>query len=124
MISPLNGFDIKETTKSESINDKITPNLEWLSYYDNNHHGTAIERRSITRGKKVLQYSLDGEFIKEWNSAREIERELGNCIYHNCRHIAEPECGVIKALNEGKISQLRYESYKSQLQEIRKSKQY
>ena len=48
-----------------------------MSYYENNHHGTAILRRSVTRGKKVLQYDLEGNFIKEWNSAREIERALG-----------------------------------------------
>lgn len=62
---------------NEQKNDNNTSNLEWMSYYSNNHHGTAIQRRSITRGKKVLQFSLSGEFIKEWNSAREIERELG-----------------------------------------------
>lgn len=63
----------------ENKDNNNASNLEWMSYYENNHHGTAICRRSITRGKKVLQYNLEGNFIKEWNSAREIERELGYC---------------------------------------------
>lgn len=29
------------------------------------------------RSKKVLQYGLDGQFIKEWNSLHDIERHLG-----------------------------------------------
>lgn len=32
-------------------------------------------RRNLS--KSVLQYDLQGNFIKEWNSTREIERELG-----------------------------------------------
>ncbi len=54
----------------------------------------------------------------------EIERELGSCKYHNCRHISEPGCGVLKALEEGKINENRYSSYKNQLEEIRNSKHY
>lgn len=61
----------------ENKENNTVSNLEWASYYENNHHGTAISRRSITRSKKVLQYDLEGNFIKEWDSAREIERELG-----------------------------------------------
>lgn len=49
---------------------------------------------------------------------------LGQCRYNDCRHIAEPDCGVIKAVEEGKIDESRYESYKAMLKEIRESKQY
>lgn len=54
----------------------------------------------------------------------EIESCLGQCRYHNCRHVSEPGCGVIKAFEEGKISESRYGSYRSQLEEIKNSKQY
>ena len=54
----------------------------------------------------------------------EIETQMGTCRYHNCRHIAEPGCGVLKAVAEGKINRNRYESYQSQLDEIRRAKQY
>ncbi len=48
-------------------------------------------------------------------------RELGNiCRYSDCMHINEPECAVKEALNEGKISATRYESYISMTEEVRK----
>ena len=35
-----------------------------------------------------------------------------DCRFDDCRHISEPDCGIIKAVEEGKISRGRYESYK------------
>jgi len=43
-------------------------------------------------------------------------RNLG-CKYQDCIHINEPDCGVLKALEEEKISLLRYESYRTLLDE-------
>lgn len=54
----------------------------------------------------------------------DIAKYLGKCRYNNCRHIAEPECEVIKAVEEGNIDINRYESYKALLQEIKESKKY
>ncbi len=50
----------------------------------------------------------------------EIGRFAGKCRYDNCRHIAEPECAVKGALARGEISKSRYESYRTQMEEIRK----
>lgn len=54
----------------------------------------------------------------------EIAKHIGTCKYHNCRHIAEPGCGVLAALAAGEISRGRYESYKTLLNEIKQSGQY
>lgn len=54
----------------------------------------------------------------------DIMEYAGNCRYDNCMHIKEPECGVLKALSEGKINQSRYDSYKNQIEEIRNRKRY
>ncbi|MDO4745220.1 MAG: ribosome small subunit-dependent GTPase A [Bacillota bacterium] len=54
----------------------------------------------------------------------EIAEHLGKCRYNDCRHVAEPECQVIKAVEEGKIDSSRYASYRALLDEIRSSKQY
>ena len=35
------------------------------------------------------------------------------CKFPDCIHINEPECGVLQALEKGKIADLRYESYRS-----------
>ena len=59
--------------------DKEKSNLEWKTHKDNVNHGTRNERASKanTNGKcskPVLQFTLDGEFIREWPSAMECER--------------------------------------------------
>ncbi len=43
----------------------------------------------------------------------EIFKISENCKYHNCTHVHEPGCAVKKAIEEGSISQLRYENYLS-----------
>jgi ribosome biogenesis GTPase / thiamine phosphate phosphatase len=43
----------------------------------------------------------------------EIRERLNECRFHNCRHINEPGCSVIKAVQEGEIELSRYESYLS-----------
>ena len=50
----------------------------------------------------------------------EIGKYAGNCRYDNCRHLKEPECAVKEALSKGLISESRYESYKAQMEEIKK----
>lgn len=54
----------------------------------------------------------------------EIEAFTGKCRYNNCIHIAEPGCAVRQALDDGYIHRSRYESYVSQINEIKNSKQY
>ena len=41
------------------------------------------------------------------------------CKYHDCTHISEPDCAVVEALKEGKISRMRFESYRSLLNEAK-----
>jgi ribosome biogenesis GTPase len=44
---------------------------------------------------------------------REIRDRMPYCKFHNCRHINEPGCAVMKAVEEGEIELSRYESYLS-----------
>ena len=41
----------------------------------------------------------------------EIFKISKNCKYHNCTHVHEPGCAIKKAIEEGTVSQLRYENY-------------
>jgi len=41
----------------------------------------------------------------------EIFLHSKKCKYYNCKHINEPGCGVVMALKEGQISDIRYRSY-------------
>lgn len=43
----------------------------------------------------------------------EMRALFNACRFHNCRHINEPGCAVLEALQEGKIEPSRYDSYLS-----------
>jgi ribosome biogenesis GTPase len=47
-----------------------------------------------------------------------------DCKFHNCLHINEPGCAVLKALENGKISPTRYNSYISLLEQQNQSDKY
>lgn len=54
----------------------------------------------------------------------EIEPFTGQCRYDDCRHLKEPDCAVRAAVQEGKISEQRYESYKTLIAEIQEKSRY
>jgi hypothetical protein len=54
--------------------DKEKSNLEWIWHKDNLNHGTRNKRVAKARSKKVLQLTLDGELIREWESTQECGR--------------------------------------------------
>ena len=59
--------------------NKEKSNLEWKTPKENSNHGTRNERiaKANTNGirsKKVLQLSLSGELIREWESTNECGR--------------------------------------------------
>lgn len=82
--------------KDENKTNNCVDNLEWCTYKYNTNYGTCIERSANSRindkrSKPVLQYSLEGNFIKKWPSGREIQRQLGfnqggisNCCLGKC----------------------------------------
>jgi ribosome biogenesis GTPase / thiamine phosphate phosphatase len=43
----------------------------------------------------------------------EMRERMHDCRFHNCRHINEPGCAVLAALEDGEIELSRYESYLS-----------
>ena len=47
-----------------------------------------------------------------------------NCRFAGCSHISEKECGVKEALNEGKISKLRYKNYTQLYEEVKAARKY
>ena len=59
--------------KDENPQNNNVDNLEWCSAQYNTNYGTRNERCS----KPILQYTLDGVFVREWESAMQAEREGG-----------------------------------------------
>ncbi|MFN6944028.1 MAG: ribosome small subunit-dependent GTPase A [Cytophagaceae bacterium] len=73
-------------------------------------------------------YIIDTPGIKELGLAEienkdlahyfpEMRNLLGECKFHNCRHINEPGCAVRDRVDEGELPVIRYESYKSMLED-------
>lgn len=46
------------------------------------------------------------------------------CRFRGCSHISEPDCGVKEALEEGKISKIRYDDYVEIYQEVQNRRKY
>lgn len=46
------------------------------------------------------------------NHFQEMAPLVGECRFQDCRHLAEPDCGVKLALQEGRIPAHRYDSYR------------
>lgn len=78
----LNGFtdECIVNHKDNNPSNNIVYNLEICTSYYNNHYLSANIRHAITRtnnyNKPILQYSLDGNFIKEWHSFRDIPKTI------------------------------------------------
>ena len=75
----------------DKTNNKVE-NLEWCDRKYNCNFGSRNQRiaEKHTNGKDskpVLQYTLDGKFVKEWKSTRDVQRNLGyfqTCISACC----------------------------------------
>lgn len=86
--------------KDENKSNNKLDNLEWCSHNYNINYGTGNERRSISEkgkkkngnyknishiGKKILQYDLQGNFIREWESISKASKILKlNKIWEVC----------------------------------------
>jgi ribosome biogenesis GTPase len=88
---------------------------------------TSEEGRHTTRSSRL--YHLDGggdlidtpgvrgfsPFIDDTrplaHGFREILQHSGACRFHNCRHLDEPGCAVIDAVEKGAIDASRYQNY-------------
>lgn len=72
--------------------DNRAENLEWISHRDNCNYGTRNKRSSENRinhplkSKKVLQFTKEGEFIIEYPSTMEAERQtkINHCSISRC----------------------------------------
>ena len=42
----------------------------------------------------------------------EMREPAAQCRFKDCRHLSEPDCGVRRALAEGRIAPSRYASYR------------
>ena len=82
---------------NENKLDNRLENLNLMTPKENTNWGNCIKKRSQkfingAKSKSVLQYDLDGNFIKEYPSTKEAERQTG------IKHISECCLGVYKQM--------------------------
>jgi len=77
--NPLNLPEVnhKDENKENNRVDGCVNNLEWCSAKYNVNYGTRNKRLAEKQSKPVIQYDLQGNFIKEWSSGWEVQRQLG-----------------------------------------------
>ena len=65
-------------------------------------------------------------FEKEdlWTCYPEFVEYEPFCRFQGCSHIHEPDCGIKNALEEGKISKIRYENYVLLYEELKNIRKY
>lgn len=70
-----------------------------------------------TPGIKMLSFN-NLEVMDVAHNFRELFIESSNCKFSNCTHRNEPKCAVKEALEEGKITYMRYNNYLQIVEEI------
>ena len=87
-IPNINNLPLINHKDGNKLNNNIN-NLEWCTYAYNNKEAYRIGLKvGAEKGKygkyskfskPLLQYSVNGELIKEWENAEQVKRELGYC---------------------------------------------
>lgn len=63
--------------KDENPANNKADNLEWCTYKYNVNYGTRTIRAALAESVPIIQFSLDGNFIKEWTSITVARRSFG-----------------------------------------------
>ena len=100
-----------------------------------------IERgRHTTRHSEIIAlgeetYIVDTPGFTSLDISEITKEELGQyypefvqyepyCKFSGCAHITEPSCGIKDAVEDGRISKVRYENYKELYRELKEIKRY
>ena len=66
--------------KDENKTNNRVENLEFCSFYYNLMYGTRLQRIAKKNNKPILQFDLEGNFIKEYESITQASKELNNSL--------------------------------------------
>ncbi|GAB2703041.1 ribosome small subunit-dependent GTPase A [Mucilaginibacter koreensis] len=96
------------TTEISEWSDKGMHTTTFAEMYDLPYGGRLIDTPGIRElGIIDIEQQELGHFFPE------MRERMHDCRFNNCRHINEPGCAVLAALEEGEIAPSRYDSYLS-----------
>lgn len=102
----------------------LDPNLDLRigeisqAHLQGQHTTTFAEMHKLTSGGYIIDTpgirafgitDLDKDFLSHYFP--EMRELIGECKFHNCKHINEPKCAVKQALEDGEIATSRYNTY-------------
>ena len=84
-------FKVESENEYDIIDTLNKKEIEYISLYDSCNKGyngntggdcfkmseESIQKASESKKKAILQYDLDGNFVQEWNSAKDVEQQTG-----------------------------------------------
>lgn len=73
--------------KDENPSNNHFYNMEWCDRKYNNNYGSHNQKIAKSHSKPIIQYDLNGNIVKKWDSATSAARELGysqSCINWCC----------------------------------------
>lgn len=118
MISGHSG--VGKTTLINQLDSNLDLRTGEISEYhqQGQHTTTFAEMHKLQTGGYIIDtpgirafgiVDLDKEVMSHYFP--EMRALLGTCKYHNCQHLNEPHCNIKKAIEEGNISESRYQTY-------------
>lgn len=96
--------------KDEDKSNNYMDNLEWCTTQYNNSYGTVVERQSNNKkgqsnewlNKPILQYSLEGEFIAEFDSTTQAAQFLAPALRKDIEKIKKAINNQLRKYPNGK----------------------
>ena len=120
--------------KSTLIN-AIIPNANLKTSKISDYHNKGMHTTTFSEMIELPSggYIIDTPGVKGFGIVDLNKNEIGhyfkeifmmseNCRFHNCTHLNEPNCAVLKAVENHQISESRYHSYLSILDDINEGK--
>lgn len=120
----------KSTIINALMNEVVQKVGDLSGYHDMGMHTTTYsEMVELKNGGYIIDTpgikgfgTIDMEVEEISHYFREIFKFSKNCRFNNCLHMNEPECAVIKAVEDHYISRSRYDSYLNIIEDLDEGK--